>query len=172
MVTVGTLSAAKVYLGASVSGFVPRDSLFREIYDEGPDLEYGLTLGLDVWKGFSCWLSAGQYMRNGETSYTREISRLRLYPVRFAFRYNFSAGRFSPFLEAGYLHLLVSEESAIEENTGKGDGFSVTLGSRIRLSSRFYLEVNVRFTDVNASAGSESIQMGGLAGGFVFFVRI
>jgi|GEM_PF-6745016 len=168
----GTAGAAQVHLGASLSAFVPRDSLFREIYGDGPDAEYGLTLGVQFWKGLSCWISGGQYMRNGETSYTKEITRLRIYPIRLALRYAFLGRRFSPFLEAGYLHLHVTEKTANEENTPKGDGYSLAVGTQIRLSSRFHLELNFRFSDVNASAGNTSIQMGGLAGGIVFFVRL
>lgn len=166
------LPARAVKLGAYVGGFIPRDSVFQTIYGDDADLTYGLEIDVSVWHGFSLRLRAGHYQRNGETSFTGEISRLRLYPLTLGLRYTFRLKRVQPFLEAGYHYLLVTETSAIGETSEQGGGYDLTAGAGFPLSSRFSLEVAVHYTDVSITAATQTIQMGGFSAGLAFLVLL
>lgn len=166
------LPARGVKFGAYVGGFVPRDSVFQTIYGDDADLTYGLEIDAVLWRGFSLRLRAGHYQRNGETSFTGEISRLRLFPLTLGLRYTFRMTRVQPFLEAGYHHLLITETSAIGETSEQGGGYDLTAGVGFPLSSRFSLEIAVHYTDVSISDAPQSIQMGGLAAGLAFLVSL
>ncbi|HDP94143.1 MAG TPA: porin family protein [Candidatus Aminicenantes bacterium] len=167
-----TLPARGVKFGAYVGGFLPRDAVFQQIYGEDPDLTYGLELDATVWRGFSLRLRAGHYQRNGETSFTGEISRLRLYPLTLGLRHTFRLKRVQPFLEAGYHYLLVTETSAIGETNEQGGGYDLTVGAGFPLSSRFSIEIAVHYTDASITAVTETIQMGGFSAGLAFLVLL
>ncbi|MBN1196459.1 MAG: outer membrane beta-barrel protein [Candidatus Aminicenantes bacterium] len=168
--TAVALPGRGVKFGAYVGGFLPRDSFFQTIYGDDVDLTYGLEIDASLWRGFSLRLRAGHYQRNGETSFTGEISRLRLYPLTLGLRYTFLMKRVQPFLEAGYHHLVITETSAIGDIREQGGGYDLTAGVGFPLSARFSLEIAVHYTDVSISIAPEPIQMGGLAAGFAFLV--
>lgn len=171
--TATLLPARGVEFGVYLDGFFPRDNLLKEIYGNTPEVEFGLTAGIPVWNGFSLRLAAGHFQRNGETSYTGEISRLRLYPLILGLRYTLGRGGVRPFIQAGYVHLIIRETAGIGENREQRGGPALSVGAGFSLSSRFHFECRVRYTDVTVPGPLDaSIQMGGLSAGFAFLVHL
>lgn len=162
-----------VEFGAYLDGVFPGDNLLKEIYGNSPEMEFGLTAGIPIWNGFSLRLAAGHFQRNGETSYTGEVSRLRLYPLAMELRYALGRGGVRPYVQAGYVHLIIRETAGIGEYKEQRGGPALSVGTEFSLSSRFHFECRVRYTDVRVPGPLDaSIQMGGLSAGFAFLVHL
>ncbi len=172
LLTSAVLPGRSVEFGAYLGAFMPRDTQFKSVYGDDAELTYGLTLGIKLWRGFSLRLYAGQYQREGETSVTKEITRLRLYPITLGLRYTMRLKRVQPFLEAGYHHLQVRETAAIGDINANGNGFALTAGAGFPLSSRFSLQTYIQYTEVSVTVGVNSVQMGGAGAGLAFLVHL
>jgi opacity protein-like surface antigen len=157
--------------GVAAGYFSPRDEIFKEVYDGGGDMIYGLKVGVRVWNGFFIWLSGSQYKKYSEMTFTSDITRLTLNPIDISLRYTASLGRVNPFLGLGYTYLLFKERSAVGRLDDEGSGLFVEAGLEFSLSSRFILDVGAKYSQIRVQPTDDEIDLGGLQAGVSFLVR-
>jgi opacity protein-like surface antigen len=152
--------------------FQPQEALFKQIYGKG-DVLYGARLGVHIWKGFHCLLSASQYKVIAKTTYTGDKTTLTLLPMSFFMRYNLGRGFFSPYAGIGLTLLSVKEETEFVGNfKGSGSGPSLEAGFELRVNRHFFIDFGVRFDQVKVKSEDVDgeIDLGGLQSGISLLV--
>jgi len=160
-----------VKIGAYTGYFSPADETFKKIY-QGEDMIYGLKLGVRIWKEFYLWLSGMQFKKTSETTLLSDITTLTLQPVTLTLRYTFNLGVVNPYLEGGYTYIFYKEESEIGDVNGEGKGYSLDTGIEFKLSSRFVIDLGVRYTQAMVRPTGFDVQLGGVQAGISLVVVI
>ncbi|MCP5046523.1 MAG: outer membrane beta-barrel protein [bacterium] len=156
-------------IGAYAGYFSPTDENIKEIY-EGEDVTYGLKLGIRVWGNFSVWLSGMRFNKTAETTLLNDITTITLNPAHLTLRYTFKLGGISPYLEGGYSYIFFNEASDIGTTKGEGKGYCFDAGLELKLSSRFMMDVGVKYSQAEVRPTGFDVQLGGLQGGVAFLV--
>lgn len=156
-------------LGPYAGYFAPADENLKAVYSDG-DVIYGLKMGVRVWRGLSVWFSGAQFKHTGETVPLKDLTTLTLTPLNLSLRYSFKLGSVNPYLAGGYSYVNYKERSVIGDKDGIGRGFSVDAGLEFRLSSRFSLDLGVRYSQVEVGLENSSVQLGGAQAGLSFLV--
>jgi opacity protein-like surface antigen len=153
-----------VKIGVYTGYFSPTDETFKKIY-QGEDVIYGLKLGVRIWREFYLWLSGMQFKKTSETTLLSDITTLTLQPVTFTLRYTFNLGAVNPYLEGGYTYIFFKEESDIGDVDGEGKGYSLDTGIEFKLSSRFVIDLGVRYSRATVRPTGFDVQLGGVQAG-------
>jgi len=160
-----------VKIGPYTGYFSPADKEFKKIY-KGEDFIYGLKLGVRIWKEFYLWLSGMQFKKTAETTLLHDITTLTLQPITLSLRYTFNLGGVNPYLEGGYTYIFYKEESAIGDVDGEGKGYALDTGIEFKLSSRFVIDLGVRYSRATVRPTGFDVRLGGVQAGislvFVF----
>jgi outer membrane receptor protein involved in Fe transport len=153
-----------VKIGAYTGYFSPADENLKEIY-KGEDFIYGLKLGVRIWREFYLWLSGMQFKKMSETTLLSDITTLTLQPITLSLRYTFDLGALNPYFEGGYTYIFFREESDIGNVDGEGKGFLLDAGIELKLSSRFVIDLGVRYTQAEVRPTGFDVQLGGVQAG-------
>lgn len=156
-------------IGAYTGYFSPADENLKEIY-KGEDIIYGLKLGVRIWREFYLWLSGMQFKKTSETTLLSDITTLTLQPITLTLRYTFNLGMLNPYLEGGYSYIFFKEESDIGNVDGEGKGFLLDAGIEFKLSSRFVIDLGVRYTQAEVRPTGFEVQLGGVQAGISLVV--
>lgn len=160
-----------VKIGTYTGYFSPTDETFKKIYQD-KDVIYGLKLGVRIWREFYLWMSGMQFRKTSETTLLGDITTLTLQPVTVTLRYTFNLGAVNPYLEGGYTYIFFKEESAIGDVKGEGKGYSLDTGIEFKLSSRFVIDLGVRYSRAMVRPTGFDVQLGGVQAGISLLVVI
>lgn len=156
-------------IGAYAGYFFPSDSTIKEVYTKG-EMTYGAKIGLRVWKGLHVWLSGMQFKKVSETIPLGDITTVTLNPLTLSLRYTIPLGTLNPYLGGGYTYIFFKEKSDIGNISGEGKGYSVSAGFEVKLSSWFYMDFGITYSEIKVRPTEFDIQLGGLQPGITFLV--
>lgn len=156
-------------LGPYIGYFSPEDRMLKEIYS-GEDIIYGLSAGVRVWKEFYIRLSVMQFEKTSQTTLLGDVTTLRLNPVTLSLRYTFTLGTVNPYLEGGYTYIYYNEKSDIGDVKGEGKGYSVDAGIEFKLSSRFIIDLGIKYSRAAVRPTGFDVQLGGAQAGIALLV--
>jgi hypothetical protein len=122
--------------------FFPSDKDFRDIYGGG--IMSGLEISAAAARNLELWVEAGYFAKTGQLTFTKETMKLRILPVGGGVRYIFRPKRPAFYMGAGVLYHRFREVSPLGTVDWGRPGALVEMGSSIRLTGNFIVDVFAR----------------------------
>ncbi len=146
-----------------LGGYHMNDARFESVYPNG-GLLAGLGASASIVSSLGLYLEAKYWSREGQLTYSKEKTTLRLIPVSVGLRYMFPLGIFNPYAGAGGDIYFYYEDNSIGTTTNRAGGFHVLAGTYIRFARNVPLMLNLKakYTWATATEGDLKIQLGGL----------
>lgn len=143
--------------------FSPSDRIFRAIYGGG--WTYGAEATIRPWKNVGFWIGGHLYTKKGELTFTREETKLEIFPIGGGLKYMFTSGRtdFYAGLGIGYFHF--SETNPIGNVDKAHIGTSAKIGTLIRLQQAIVLDLFIDYTYCRITPVDIAINIGGFLAG-------
>jgi outer membrane protein W len=164
LVTAGPVDTKKVSitLGAGVRNF--SESKFGDVYS-GTALTYSVDVAFKVFGSMEAFLHTDYLSVDGELTYTKEPTTLKIFPLEVGLRYlvpmkKSKNQKIYPYLGAGAGYYMIKEENVIDNLDEKRIGFFFEGGLRFYFTSSMFLDVKLK----NIILKSESdVTMGGFS---------
>ncbi len=155
-----------ITLGAGVRNFSADE--FKEVY-EGTPMVYSVDVAMKIRKSLEVFLHTDFLSIDGETTFTRENTTLKITPIELGARFLIGfkepcKQKLFPYLGAGVGYYMIKEEfeagSPLEPVDEKRVGFFAEGGSRFYLIKSVFIDAKLKYI---AFTSENSTQMGGLA---------
>ena len=159
----GPAAAAKTIIEFKVQYFAPRDALFRDVYGGG--WMYGGEGTVRIGKHLGAWLGGSVLSKRGELTYTREETKLEIFPVGAGLKGLISAGRADFYAGAGVVYFHFSERNPIGRVDKANLGYTLKAGTFLRLGDGLILDLYADFTDCRMRPAGVKFNVGGFNAG-------
>jgi outer membrane protein W len=159
LIAPGTSAAERLSLGLNASHFAPSDQAFQDIYGGG--LRYGVELEIAI-KKIEIWVGASRFTADGETTFTREPISLEILPLEVGVRYRFTKKKLIPYVGVGIGLYFFSESNPIGDVDTTEFGFLGEVGTLIRLSDRFSLDLRIQRSYCTLDVDDFEVEIGGM----------
>jgi hypothetical protein len=155
-----------ITLGAGVRNFSADE--FKEVY-EGTPMVYSVDVAMKIRKSLEVFLHTDFLSIDGETTFTRENTTLKITPIELGARFLFGfkepcKQKLFPYLGAGVGYYMIKEEfeagSPLEPVDEKRMGFFAEGGLRFYIIKSVFIDAKLKYI---ALKSENSTQMGGLA---------
>ncbi len=146
-----------------LGGYSMNEPRFDAVYPKG-GLLAGLGASAAIIANVNLYLEAKYWQREGELTFSREQTKLRLFPISLGARYVVPLGIFNPYAGAGGDIYFYYEDNAIGTTVNHASGFHLLGGTYLRFADAVPLMINLRakYTWARATEGDFRIQLGGL----------
>jgi hypothetical protein len=136
---------------------------FDAVYPKG-GLLAGLAASATIVSNLNLYLEAKYWQREGELTFSKEKTTLRLFPISLGARYIVPLGIVNPYAGAGGDIYFYYEDNAIGTTVNHAPGYHVLAGTYLRFSRGFPLMLNLRakYTWAKAAGSDFKVQLGGL----------
>ena len=94
----GLAYASDVTVELKAHYFSPSEQAFKDIYGGG--LMYGAEISIGVWRDLDLWFGGSYFSKKGELTFTKEETKLELFPIGGGIKYRILNGNFA--LYAGF----------------------------------------------------------------------
>jgi hypothetical protein len=148
----GSAGATNVMVELKAYYFNPSDQAFRDIYGGG--VMYGGEVSIGVWKGLEVWLGGSYFSRGGELTFTKERTKLEIYPLGGGLKYRLSEGVLSFYVGAGLNYYNYKESNPIGDVSKGGLGYIGKVGSYVKVTSGLLFDLYVNYSYCNFEANS------------------
>ncbi|MCP5105813.1 MAG: porin family protein [bacterium] len=159
------LNKFSLSVGAGMRGF--SEERFKDVYGSS-GMAINVDFGVRVTNSLEAFLHTDYFSVDGELTYTKEETTLKIIPVELGIRYLLKVNKdckpkLFPYIGAGAGYYMYKEENFIGTIDEKKFGFFVEGGFRYYMGSLFFdAKIKNIFLNVENDLG-ESIQLGGLA---------
>lgn len=159
----GPAAAAKIVVEVRAHYFAPQDEVFRDVYGGG--WMYGGEGTLRLGKHLGVWLGGSIFTKHGELTYTREETKLEIFPVGVGLMGLVSAGRADFYGGAGLVAVHFCEENAIGQVDKAALGFTIKAGTLVRLGDGLVLDLFADYTHCRMRPADIAFNVGGFNAG-------
>ncbi len=133
-------------VGAGMRNF--SESLYKDVYGDS-GMSYNLDLGVKVGKSLEAFLHTDYFKKDGELTYTKEKTTMKIIPVELGARYLIKLNKqckpkLFPYLGAGAGYYMVKEENPISTFDKKSFGFFIEGGLRFYLVGSFFIDAKIK----------------------------
>ena len=142
--------------------FQPTDEFFKDIYGSG--MVFGGEIGIKLWEWVSLWAAADFYNKEGKTTFTEEVTELRIIPVSGGLMFQTMSSVFRPYTAIGVGYFQYSEENPIGKVKNGDIGYIVQLGCRIKVAGPLFFDVKGSYSYCKVKPADFEIDLGGLKG--------
>ncbi len=156
-------AAAKIVVEVRAHYFAPRDAVFRDVYGGG--WMYGGEGTLRLGKHLGVWLGGSILSKRGELTYTREETKLEIFPVGAGLKGLISTGRVDFYGGAGLVDFHFSEKNPIGQVDKAALGFTIKAGSLFRLGDGLVLDLYADYTSCRMQPADVAFNLGGFNAG-------
>jgi opacity protein-like surface antigen len=160
----GSAGAANIILEFKAQYFSPSDEAFQDIYGGG--VMYGGEVSIGVWKGLELWFGGSYFSREGELTFTKEKSELKIIPVGGGVRYRWQGNRLSPYLAAGLGNYQFKESNPIGEVDEGRMGYSAAIGTYVKVTGGLLIDLYANYSVCEMRPGDFEIDYEINIGGF------
>jgi hypothetical protein len=146
-----------------LGGYTMNEPRFDAVYPKG-GLLAGLGASAAIISNVNLYLEAKYWQREGELTFSKEQTTLRLFPISLGVRYIVPLGIFNPYAGAGGDIYFYYEDNAIGTTVNHASGYHVLGGTYLQFSDSIPLMLNLRvkYTWARATESDFKIQLGGL----------
>lgn len=155
--------AARIVVEVKTQYFAPRDEIFREVYGGG--WMFGGEGTIRLGKHFGAWLGGSVLTKKGELTYTREETKLEIFPVGAGLKGMLTSGRADFYAGAGLVAFHFSERNPIGRVDKASLGYTLKAGTLLRLGDGLVLDIYTDFTDCRMQPGEVKFNIGGFNAG-------
>lgn len=159
----GQAGASKIIVEVRAQYFAPRDALFRDVYGGG--WMFGGEGTLRLGKHLGVWLGGSVLTKRGELTYTREETKLEIFPAGVGLKGLISAGRADFYAGAGLMAFHFSERNPIGRVDQASLGYALKAGTLLRLGDGLVLDLYADFTDCRMQLAGVKFNVGGFNAG-------
>ncbi len=144
--------------------FNPTEQRHKDIYGSG--WAFGGEFGFGVSESLYVYLSGNYYAREGELTYTKEETKLKIIPLAVGAKYHFNLVGGSIFYAGtGLTYNIYKEENPIGEASKNGIGFVLNSGLLVFVVEGLFLDVYVNYSYCKLKPANVDINIGGLEAG-------
>jgi len=163
VVLIGPLSAENFLFEINSHYFIPTEQAFKDVYGNG--FRYGAELAVRVLGDLDVWLGGDLFLKNGELTFTKEETELRVIPVMAGLKYRLPVGSFDLYLAAGASYCFYNEESALGATTDSGIGVVGRLGTLIKVVGGLVIDLSFKYSYIPFDFPTVDVDIGGLEAG-------
>jgi len=124
------------------------ENLYKTVYGDS-GMSYNLDLGVKVGKSLEAFLHTDYFKKDGELTFTKEKTTLKIIPIELGARYLIGISKqckpkLFPYLGAGAGYYMVKEENPIGSFDKKSFGFFVEGGLRFYPAGSFFIDAKIK----------------------------
>jgi hypothetical protein len=143
--------------------FSPSEQAFKDIYGGG--LMYGAEINIGVWKDLDLWFGGSYFSKKGELTFTKEETKLKLFPIVGGGKYRILSGNFALYVGLGLNYYQYKETNPIGDVSEGGLGFVGKIGSYVTIVGGLVLDLYMDYTYCKIEPADFEVNVGGIAAG-------
>lgn len=155
------LRASHLSLGLNGSFFYPTEKIFRDIYQSGA--QFGGEVIYTFWYNYGVFLRGNYFRQDGELSFTKDKTTVKIMPIILGFRYHVTGRRLEGYLDLGVGLFHFEEENPIGQASLNKLGYAVSGGVSVFIYRGFYLGWRVDYTYCRVKPFELEAQISGLS---------
>jgi hypothetical protein len=159
----GLANAADVIVEVRAHYLHPSEAAFRDIYSGG--MMYGGEVSIGVWRGLEVWFGGSYLSKKGELTFTKEETRLEIYPIGGGLKYRLTTGVFNLYTGAGLNYYQYKESNPIGDVSKGGLGYIGKIGSFVKITSGLLFDLYVNYSYCKMKPADYKINIGGIEAG-------
>lgn len=138
-------------LSAGAGGKFMSDSTFRDVYGSViPAWQMGL--GIFLWENLELFLQTDFFSKEGEETFSKEDTSVRVFPVELGTTYFLSGKRLQPFISLGCGYYIFKEESSMGEASSQTFGVLAQLGARYHIKEKLIIDIKGKYSQFKTDA--------------------
>jgi hypothetical protein len=141
----------------------PSEKAFGDIYGGG--LVYGGELSIGIWKRLDIWVGGNYFSKKGELTFTKEGTKLEIYPLGGGLKYRLTSGVFNLYAGAGLNYYQYKESNPIGDVSKGGLGYVAKIGSYVKVTSGLLFDLYVNYSYCKLKPADFEINIGGIEAG-------
>jgi hypothetical protein len=141
----------------------PSEKAFRDIYGGG--LMYGGAISLGVWKGLDVWFGGSYFSKKGELTFTKEETKLEIYPLGGGLKYRLSEGVLSFYVGVGLNYYQYKESNPLGDVSKSGLGYTGRIGNYVKVTGGLLIDLYVNYSYCRIKPADFEINIGGIEAG-------
>jgi hypothetical protein len=159
----GLANATDVLVELKAHYFHPSEEAFRNIYGGG--MMYGGEASIGVLNGLEIWVGGSYFTKKGELTFTKEETKIEIYPLGGGLKYKISAGIFDLYAGAGLNYYQYKESNPLGNVSKGGIGYVGKLGSYINIAGGFLVDLYIDYSYCKLKPADFEINIGGIEAG-------
>ena len=159
----GIANATDISVELKAHYFHPSEKAFRDIYGGG--MMYGGEVSIGVWKGLEVWFGGSYFSKTGELTFTKEETKLKIYPLGGGLKYRLSEGVLSFYIGAGLNYYQYKESNPLGDVSKGGLGYIGKIGSYVKVTGGFLIDLYVNYSYCKIKPADFKINIGGIEAG-------
>jgi hypothetical protein len=141
----------------------PSEQAFKDIYGGG--MMYGGEVSIGVLRGLGVWLGGSYFSKTGELTFTKEETKLEIYPLGGGLKYTMSMGIFYIYAGAGLNYYQYKESNPLGDVTEGGLGYIGKIGSYVKVTGGLLVDLYVNYSYCKIKPADFEINIGGIETG-------
>ena len=159
----GIIQADDVIIEVKIGYFFPVESAFKDIYGAG--VSYGAKLTIGVWKNLSLWMEGSYFSKKGELSFTKEETKVKIFPVGAGFQIHIERGIVKIYGGSGVKYYQYNESNIIGEVSKGSLGYVSKAGILINVYKGLTLDIFGDYAYCKMKPADFRINIGGFSAG-------
>ena len=107
---------------------------------------YGGEVNIGVSSGLEIWMGGSYFTKKGELTFTKEETKLEIYPIGGGLKYKISAGIIDLYAGAGLNYYQYKESNPLGNVSKGGLGYVGKLGSYIDIAGGFLIDLYINYS--------------------------
>lgn len=159
----GLANATDIIVELKAHYLHPSEEAFRDIYGGG--MMYGGEVSIGFWRGFEVWFGGSYFSKKGELTFTKEETKLEIYPIGGGLKYTLSTKIFDLYAGAGLNYYQYKESNPLGD-ISKGElGYIGKIGSYVKVTGGFLIDLYVNYSYCKMRPADFKINIGGIEAG-------
>lgn len=148
------------YIKIGINYFSPSEQSCKDIYGEG--LTYEGEITFRIWRGIELWLGGSYSYEKGELTFTKEETKLSIFPIGGGVKYRLLTGTFNLYTGIGLSYYQLKESNPIGDASKGGLGYKAILGGFISVNGGFLIDFHINYTYCKMTPADIERNIGGL----------
>ena len=159
----GLANATDIIIELKAHYLHPSEEAFRDIYGGG--MMYGGEISIGVWRGLDVWFGVSYFSKTGELTFTKEETKLEIYPIGGGLKYKLSTGIFDLYAGAGLNYYQYKESNPLGHVSKGGLGYIGKIGSYVKVTGGLLFDLYVNYSYCKLKPADFEINIGGIEAG-------
>ena len=159
----GLANASDVIVELRAHYLHPSEEAFRDIYGGG--MMYGGEISIGVRRELDVWFGGSYFSKKGELTFTKEETKLEIYPLGGGLKYRLTTGAFSLYAGAGLNYYQYKESNPLGDLSKGGLGYIGKIGSYVKVTGGLLIDFYINYSYCKIKPADFKINIGGIEAG-------